>query len=225
MDHRVESLNCFVIQEGTMPTDQQPSTEQAGRSSAANKQRTKPLPMMPKRATEAPEGYLAVGYVVGVHGLVGEVKVELYTDFPDRFSPGTQLLVGEALEKRKVTGVRPHKQYLLLRLSGINQRESAEMLRGQWLYVAEEDAVALDEDTYFVHEIVGMDVVTSAGRALGTITDVIFTGANEVYVVEPAPGVNRGKELLLPAIQDVIREVNLEENRMTVELLPGLLEE
>ncbi len=225
MDHRVESLNCFVIQEGTMPTDQQPSTGQAGNSSATSKQRTKPLPMMPKRKAEAPEGYLAVGYVVGVHGLAGEVKVELYTDFPDRFSPGTQLLVGEALEKRKVTSVRPHKQYLLLRLSGINQREVAETLRGRWLYVAEEDAVALDEDTYFVHEIVGMDVVTSTGRALGTITEVIFTGANEVYVVEPALGVNRGKELLLPAIQDVIREVNLEENRMTVELLPGLLEE
>lgn len=209
-----------------MPTDQQSSERQVENLPASRTvQRAKPLPMPQNRLVEAPEGYLAVGYIVGVHGLMGEIKVELYTDFPERFAPGTQLFVGEALEKLKVTGVRPHKHYLLLRLSGINRRELAETLRGQWLFVAEEDAVALDEDTYFVHEIVGMDVVTSEGRALGTITEVIFTGANEVYVVEPAPGVNRGKELLLPAIQDVIRQVDLEENCMTVELLPGLLEE
>jgi 16S rRNA processing protein RimM len=181
--------------------------------------------MSQNRFVEAPAGYLAVGYVVGVHGLLGEVKVELYTDFPERFTPGTQLFLGETLKKCKVVTVRPHKHSLLLRLNGVNRREQADELRGQWLFVAEEDAIALDADTYFVHEIVGLEVVTSAGRALGTISEVIFTGANEVYVVEPAPGVNRGKELLLPAIQDVIRQVDLEENRMTVELLPGLLEE
>jgi 16S rRNA processing protein RimM len=209
-----------------MSTDQQPPTRQATDTSATRSvPRAKPLPVSQKRLIDAPEGYLAVGYVVGVHGLLGEVKVELYTDFPERFSPGTQLFVGETLEKRKVTSVRPHKHYLLLRLNGITRREQADELRGQWLFVAEEDAVVLDDGTYFVHEIIGMDVVTSAGRALGTITEVIFTGANEVYVIEPAPGVNRDKELLLPAIQDVIRQVDLEENRMTVELLPGLLEE
>jgi 16S rRNA processing protein RimM len=171
------------------------------------------------------EGYLVVGYIASVHGLRGEVKVEPYTDFPERFAPGVQLFLGENLEEVEVAAARPHKNHILLQLKGVERREQADALRNRWLFIDEADAVQLDEDTYWVHDIIGMDVQTTGGEWLGTIREVLFTGANEVYVVETPPTVNQGKELLLPAISDVIQQVNLAENLMTVQLLPGLLEQ
>lgn len=176
------------------------------------------------RAVVVPDGCLAVGYIAGVHGLAGELKVELHTDFPDRFAPGVILLLGAELSEVTVKSARMHKQTLLLRLEGIVGREEAEQLRGTWLFVSEEDAVQLEEDAYWVHDIIGMDVQTEAGEPLGVIREVLFTGANQVYVVEPLGLVNGGKEVLLPAITDVVRQVDLDARRMTVHLLPGLLE-
>jgi 16S rRNA processing protein RimM len=177
------------------------------------------------RTVAVPEGYLAVGYIAGVHGLKGEVKVELYTDFPERFVPGVKLFLGEEVAETTIVSARLHKNNLLLLLEGIERREQAEALRGTWLFVDEEHAVGLDQDTYWVHDIIGMEVQTETGERLGTIIDVLFTGANDVYVVETAGLVNQGKELLLPAIADVVRQVNLDANLMTVHLLPGLIEE
>lgn len=201
-----------------MPSEQKPTPILAPR-------RNRPAPIKQVRTVDAPAGYLAVGLVVGVHGLRGELKVELHTDFPERFAAGSHLWIGETLQERKVVSARLHKNYLLLLLQGINQRALAEALRGQWLFVSEAEAVALDADSYWVHDIVGLTVQTEEGRELGEIVEVIFTGANDVYVISPALGVNQGKELLLPAISQVIRAVDLEANRMTVTLLPGLLEE
>lgn len=177
---------------------------------------------------DVPDGHLAVGYVVGVHGLRGEVKAELYTDFPERFTPGLTLYMGDSLQPVEVRAARQHKQHILLQLAGVQTREQAEELRGRWLYVREEDAVALEEDTYFVHEILGLTVISEAGEELGTLVDVIFTGANEVYVVrrpDPAPGEPPAADLLLPATHEVVREVDLDAGRMVVHLLPGLLDE
>lgn len=187
--------------------------------------RNRPAPIKQARTVETPAGHLAVGLVVGVHGLRGELKVEPHTDFPERFAAGTRLWVGADLEERKIVNARMHKTHLLLQINGINRREQAEALRGQWLFVTEAEAIALDQDSYWLHDIVGLTVQTVDGRELGEIVEVIVTGANDVYVVSPALGVNQGKELLLPAISEVIREVDLAANRMTVALLPGLLEE
>jgi 16S rRNA processing protein RimM len=172
-----------------------------------------------------PDGYMAVGCIVGVHGLRGELKVELHTDFPERFAPNAHLRLGEALIECTIVASRMHKTHVLLQLKGITRREQAEALRGQWLFVPEEDATNLEEGAYWVHEIIGLEVESEDGRHLGEIADVIFTGANEVYVVRTPPTVNRGRELLLPAIDDVVRAVDLPANRMVVHLLPGLLEE
>jgi 16S rRNA processing protein RimM len=167
---------------------------------------------------------MAVGYVSGVHGLRGELKVELYTDFPERFAAGMELYMGEELAVVKVTGARRHQHHILLQLEGVNRREEADALRGAWLFVDEEDAVKLEEGVYWVHEIVGLQVQTESGETLGVIREVLFTGANEVYVVETPATVNQGRDLLLPAIDEVVRKVDLTTNRMTVHLLPGLLE-
>lgn len=185
----------------------------------------RPAPIKQARTVEAPPGYFAVGVIVGVHGLRGELKVELHTDFPERFAPGARVWIGSDLQEYKIASARTHKTHLLLLVAGINRRETAEALRGQWLFINETEAVPLESGSYWVHDIVGLTVQTEEGRQLGEIIEVIFTGANDVYVVRPEIGVNQGKELLLPAISDVIRTVDLAANQMTVTLLPGLLEE
>lgn len=173
------------------------------------------------RRVRIPDGHLAVGYIIGAHGLRGEVRVELHTDFPDRFVPGLRLLLGEELEPLDLQQARPHQSQLLLLFNGIDSREAAEELRGLWLFIPDAEAAALEPDTYFVHDIIGLQVVTDEGRTLGKITDVLFTGANEVYVVQD----DDATEILLPAIADVVRMVDLSAGQITVTLLPGLLDE
>lgn len=170
-----------------------------------------------------PEGYMAVGMISSAHGLRGEVKVELHTDFPERFAPDVELYLGDELEKVTISMARPHQGQLLLQFHGIDDRIGAEALRGLWVFIPDEEAVELEDDTYFVHDIIGLSVQTTSGQLLGTVTEVLFTGANDVYIVQTAD--EPRKEILLPAIADVIKEVNLEEGILTVELLPGLLDD
>jgi 16S rRNA processing protein RimM len=193
----------------------------------ANQRRTNRRPvhtyLLRNQRVHVPEGYMAIGMITGAHGLRGEVKVELHTDFPERFAPGLEVYLGEELDKTTVGTARPHQGQVLLQFHGIDDRTQAEALRGLWLFIPEEEAVTLEEDTYFVHDIIGLSVHTSSGELLGTVEQVLFTGANDVYVVQ-SPG-EKPREILLPAIDEVIKQVDLENGILTVELLPGLLDE
>lgn len=172
-----------------------------------------------------PAGCIAVGHIIGVHGLRGEVKVELYTDFPERFVPGAVLMVGDDLDEETIEQVREHKGNLLVKFAGCTNRTDAEALRNRWLFVDEADAAQLEEGVYWIHDIIGLEVFTEQGEAVGRITDVLATGSNDVYVVAPTGAFNRGREVLLPALDDVILNVALEQGRMTVRLPDGLLDE
>jgi 16S rRNA processing protein RimM len=176
------------------------------------------------QAVVVPKGHLAVGQIVGAHGLTGELRVEAYSDFPARFAPDAVLFLGEQLEPVTVTAVRPHKTNLLLRLEEIEDRNAAEDVRGLWLYVPEAEAAELEEGQYWIHDIIGLQVVTEAGQAIGKITDVLATGANDVYVVRPAAGINGGRDVLLPAIEDVVARVDLPQGIMVIHLLDGLID-
>ncbi len=176
------------------------------------------------QAVVVPAGHMAVGQIVGVHGLYGEIKVEAYTDNPERFAPGVTLLLGEELEPVTVESVRPHKSNLLVRLEEVEDRTAAEDVRGLWLYVAEADAAELEQGAYWIHDIIGLQVVTSDGTAIGKISDVFPTGANDVYVVQPAAGVNGGREVLLPALTDVVERVDLPAGIMVIRLPDGLID-
>ncbi|MCB0046140.1 MAG: ribosome maturation factor RimM [Caldilineaceae bacterium] len=176
------------------------------------------------RTVEVPDGYLIVGKIVAPHGLGGELRVELHTDFPERFEPGMTFFVGEEPAPMVLATARPHKGHLLIRFEDVYNRDAAEALRQAWIFVPEDEAVELEEDAYFVHDLVGLTVVTDGGETLGELRDVLFTGANEVYILEPAPGVNNGKEILLPAIAQVVRAIDLEAGVITVTLMDGLLE-
>lgn len=171
-----------------------------------------------------PDGYLAVGHIIGVHGLRGELKVELYTDFPERFAPGARLFLGTDLEDVAILQVRPHKGNLLLTIEGIDDRTAAEALRGLWLFVEEADAAELEEGEFWIHDIIGLRVETEDGNVLGEVTDILPTGANDVYIVRPAQGVNRGQEILLPAIADVILAVDVAAGTIHVRLPDGLID-
>ena len=177
------------------------------------------------RQIQIPDGYLAVGLIVGVHGLRGELKVELHTDFPERFDVGNQLVMGPELRIIEIESSRTHKGHILLTLAGIKSRNQAEELRNLWLFVDEENAAELDEDTYWIHDIIGLTVQSDDGTLLGTVTNVIPTGANDVYVIQPEGGINKGQELLIPAIADVIVQVDMAQSLLLVRLLPGLIEE
>lgn len=171
-----------------------------------------------------PTGYFAIGRISTAHGLRGEVRVELHTDFPERFAPDVVVYVGRDLLETVVEYARPHKQQLLIKLAGVENRNQAEALRSQWLFVAEADTVELTDDTYWVHDIIGMQVQTDVNEPLGTVREVLFTGANDVYVIELAEAINGQTELLLPAIAEVVQAVDLEASMMTVHLLPGILD-
>ncbi|RME56030.1 MAG: 16S rRNA processing protein RimM, partial [Caldilineae bacterium] len=138
---------------------------------------------------------------------------------------GEHVLLGESLTLTEIRTSRPHKGRMLVLFEHVADRTAAEALRGQWLYIPDEAAMELDEDAFWVHDIIGLAVVDEEGRGLGVVQDVLETGANDVYIVRTPPDVNRGRDLLLPAIADVIRVVDLETRRLIVRLTPGLLEE
>ena len=120
-----------------------------------------------------------------------------------------------------MTSARPQKNLVILKFKGYDSINDVEKYKGAKLYVTKENRVACDEDEYFIADLIGLTVVTEEGQALGTLIDVISTGANDVYVVE----MPSGREVLLPAIRDCILNVDDEEGKMTVHLLDGLLEE
>ena len=168
---------------------------------------------------QASRGYLAVGNIVGVHGIRGEVKVELLTDYPERFSPGATVYFGpEGLARpARIEAARPHKGMMLVKFAGVPDRNAAELLRDTLLLIPEEQAMPLGEGENYAHDLIGLQVVTVDGRVLGKVAEILYTGANDVYVV------NRpGAEVLIPALKEVVIKVDLEAGRMLVQLPEGL---
>lgn len=159
--------------------------------------------------------YLVVGKVVAPWGTRGELKVKILTDFPDRFRDLNRVYLGD--EPRMLEGYKRHGRWVILKLEGCADRNSAEKVRGELVQVPLEEAVPLSEDEYYVYQIVGLEVWTREGKRLGEISEVLFTGANEVYVVKGERG-----EILVPAIEDVVKEVDLEGGRLIVEPLEGI---
>jgi len=166
---------------------------------------------------------LTVGQVVGAHGVSGELKVEILTDDPQRFGLLKQIFLGledQEPEPWLLEGYRLHKKQALLRLRGCDDRSFAETLYGYLVQVPFDEALPLEEGEYFEYQIVGLQVFTTNGEPLGAIDEILFTGANEVYVVHSAaPG---RRELLIPAIEGVVLEIDLAAGRVVVELPEGL---
>ena len=163
---------------------------------------------------------LEVGQIVNTFGIKGEVKVTPFTDDINRFDDLKKVYVKTRKESKlyKVESVRYHKNMVLLKLEGINNPEDAELLKNSFLEIDREDAIPLEEGQYFIVDLIGLDVYTDEGNFLGKVDDIYNTGANDIYVVKD----ELGKQVLLPGIKEVIKEVKLED-RIIVHLIPGLI--
>lgn len=165
---------------------------------------------------------LQVGAVTTTHGIAGEVKVFPTTDDPKRFRRLKSVLLdtGRGMTELEITSVKFFKNMVILKFKDYDRIEDVVKFKGKSLYVTREHAVKLKKNEYFIADLVGMDVFTEDGARLGRLTDVLQTGANDVYEVT----LDDGRQVLIPAIRDCILRVDVEQNKMKVHLLEGLLE-
>lgn len=166
--------------------------------------------------------YLEIGKIVSVHGLQGDVKVQPWCDSPELLCEFDRLFRKKngVFEPVAIEHARVQKQMVLLKLEGIHTPEQAQACRNQVLYMHRDD-LELEENTYFVRDLIGMQVLDAdTGFCYGVLDDVLQTGANDVYSVRGAE-----KTVLIPAIPDVILETNLEENTMRIRPLKGLFDD
>lgn len=165
--------------------------------------------------------FLAIGRVIRAHGVKGEVSVGVLTDFPERFETTEWIYLGDEFEATayRLEKHRWHKKNVLLTLAGITDRNQAEQLKGQLVQVPLEEAMPLPEGSYYLYQLIGLRVITTDGNNLGSMVDIIETGANNVYVVKK----DGQPEILLPAIPDVVKSIDIEQGQMVVDLIDGLI--
>lgn len=168
------------------------------------------------------ENMLRVGVITAPHGVRGEVKVFPTTDDSNRFEKLEKVLLDTGKEKMplEIEHVKFFKNMVILKFRGLDNRNDVEMWRQKDLLITRDQAVKLEPDENFIVDLIGLTVVTDEGERLGTMTDVLQTGANDVYCVKT----EEGREILLPAIKDCILNVDLEKQEMLVHVLDGLLD-
>ena len=165
--------------------------------------------------------YLQVGAITSTHGIKGEVEVFGKTDDVTRYVDLDEVFLdtGKELMPLHIAGVKYFKQYVIVKFKEFKDINEIEPYKGKNLYVDREHAVELDEDEFFVADLLGLKVVTDEGEEFGELTDVLFTKANDVYTVTRPDG----SEVLLPAIEECILDIDLDEEVMTVHIMPGLI--
>ncbi|MBR3282860.1 MAG: 16S rRNA processing protein RimM [Ruminococcus sp.] len=163
--------------------------------------------------------YLEAGKIVTTHGIRGEVKIMPYTDVPELLCEFDRLFIGKEHREINIERSRVFKNTVIAKLEGIDTPEAAEKLRNKILYMHRDD-LELDDDTYFIQDLIGMEVRDAdSGQVYGRLDDVMQTGANDVYVIK-----GEDKEYLVPAIADVIVSTDLENDVMTIRPLEGLFD-
>lgn len=167
------------------------------------------------------EEYLEIGQIVNTNGLKGTLKVKPLTDDITRFEDLEKVYIGKAkdLVEFRIQEVKYNKNMVLLKLEGIDDINEAEKYRNFYIKISRNDAVELEDDSYFIVDIIGSEVYTESQELLGKVVDVFSTGSNDVYTVKNS----EGKEILLPAIQDVIKDVDIKNKKIIVHLLEGLI--
>ncbi len=164
--------------------------------------------------------YFEIGQIVNHFGIKGMVKVNSFTDDISKFKKLKNILLEKdgSLNKVEIEEVKYSKNQVLLKIKGIDTIEEAEKYRGCYLKIARKDAEKLPENTYFIADLIGLLVYSDEGILLGTVEDIYNSGANDIYVVKNA----NGKQILLPAIEEVIKKVDIEQEKIIVHLLKGL---
>lgn len=163
--------------------------------------------------------YLEAGKIVTTHGIRGEVKIMPYTDTPELLAEFDRLFIGKNKDELIIERSRVFKNMVIAKIEGVDTPEAAEKLRNKPLYMHRDD-LELDDDTYFIQDLIGIEVRDAdSGKVYGTISDVMQTGANDVYVIKGSD-----REYLVPAIADVVVFTDIDENIMTIRPLDGLFD-
>ena len=165
--------------------------------------------------------YLEIGQIVNTFGIKGMVKVKPFTDDIKRFDKLKTIYIENKQSRKEyeVEEVKYHKDMVLVKLKGINTIEEANLLRQSYLLVDREQEEPLAEGVYYIVDLIGLDVYTDEGQLLGKVDDIFNTGSNDIYVVKN----ELGKEILLPGIPEVLKKVDLDNKKITVHLIPGLM--
>lgn len=180
---------------------------------------------MTKNVSPDEPPFLVVGQVLRPHGVRGELRVRLLTGYPEHFQHLERVGLGHDAEAPDditlydVERARLHKEYGILKLADCDDRDAADLLREQFVMVPLDDAVPLETDEYYHFQLVGLTMVTVDGEPIGQVMEILETGANDVYVVNGP----RYGEILVPAIDDVVQEIDLAARRIVITPLPGLL--
>lgn len=167
------------------------------------------------------EDLLKVGVITTTHGVRGEAKVYPTTDEPERFLELDYVLLdtGRELRKLEIKNVKFFKNLVILKFKGVDNINDIEKYKGRDLWIPREEGQELEEDEYYIADLLGMSVVLEDGQEFGTLKDVMETGANDVYIIDSA----EHGEVLLPAVKECILDVDLEKNVMTIHLMKGLI--
>ncbi len=165
--------------------------------------------------------YFEIGQIVNTFGIKGMLKVNPFTDDISQFEKMESILIEQKgkLIQMQIEEVKYSKNQVLLKLKGIENINEAETYRNCYLKIPREKAKKLPKDTYFIADLIGLDVETDEGILLGKVEDIYNSGANDIYVVKD----NLGKQILLPATKEVIKQIDLSQEKITVHLLKGLL--
>lgn len=164
--------------------------------------------------------FLVVGKLRRPHGLRGDVLMSVWTDFPERLSPGMILFVGDGHKPLTIHDLRWHRKDMLISFEGYHDREQAGVFRNQVVSVRADELPDLDEGEYYLHEFIGLQVIDATdNKSLGVVVKIIETGANDVFLIRTEDD----KELLLPDIESVVKEVDIDQGIMRVIVPTGLL--
>ncbi|MCI8587631.1 MAG: 16S rRNA processing protein RimM [Clostridia bacterium] len=164
---------------------------------------------------------LEIGQIVNTFGIKGYVKVVPYVDNIERYNELKKVYVKSKKETKEyeIEEVKYQKNMVLLKLKGIDKVEEAEKLRNSFLEVDRENAIKLEEGEYFIADLIGMSVITDEGKVLGKLDDIYNRGSSDIYVVKD----ELGKQILLPAIEEVINEINIEDGKIIIHIIEGLI--
>lgn len=165
--------------------------------------------------------FLVIGKLRRPHGLKGDILMEVMTDFPERIKSGELVYIGEEFKESYFRTCKWHGKLMRISFEGINDPESAGEYRNKYVYVHCDNSPELPEGEFYHHQLIGLQVISDDGKNLGVVTSILETGSNDVLSVQDM----HGREILIPVIQQVMRDVNIESGIITIYVLPGLIPE
>ncbi|MEN2464596.1 ribosome maturation factor RimM [Ornithinibacillus sp. FSL M8-0202] len=169
------------------------------------------------------EKMFTVGKIINTHGIRGDLKVLRVSDFDDRFKVGNLLYLvtnEKVVRELEIDGHRIHKGFDLIHFKGLNNINDVEHYKGSTLKIKESQLTELDENEYYYHEIIGCEVFTTDEESIGKVKEILAPGANDVWVVKQP----KGKDILIPYIEEVVKEIDVDHKRIVIEPMEGLLD-